>query len=70
MQIIFDILGNCETRCTYQNDPICGTNDQTYSNQCFLSIATCNNPSIKFKHWGTCGVFYILLVILCVGFEL
>ena len=47
--------GNCKNACSFENNPVCGSNGQTYPNQCSLSIATCNDPRVKFRHWGKCG---------------
>ena len=48
-------IGNCHKECKHIYNLVCGTDGETYSNECLLSIVTCKNPSIKLKHLGACG---------------
>ncbi|CAH1247776.1 thrombin inhibitor rhodniin-like [Branchiostoma lanceolatum] len=55
-------VNNCAMFCTFQFDPVCGSNGQTYSNSCHLNSAACmtafNNPEaepITFAHQGMCS---------------
>ena len=34
--------------------PVCGTNNQSYSNPCLLELAACDNPTIKMAYIGNC----------------
>jgi len=40
--------------CLGQYQPVCGTNGQTYDNNCYLVIANCRDTSIAFSHLGPC----------------
>lgn len=50
------MLGGCDLVCPTIHDPVCGTDDKTYSNECFMKSKTCeekNNVSVA--HEGECG---------------
>ena len=44
----------CETVCTSDFFPICGSDGITYKNQCLFKVATCLNPKMKLRNHGPC----------------
>ena len=44
----------CETACTREFFPICGSDGKTYNNKCLLKVATCLNPEVELKNHGPC----------------
>lgn len=40
--------------CTLENRPVCGTDSQTYSNECALNCAKKTNPQLQVKYSGVC----------------
>ncbi|KAI8832013.1 hypothetical protein BC829DRAFT_449189 [Chytridium lagenaria] len=45
----------CDTiMCSSKYQPVCGTDGKTYSNSCFLSIATCRNLAVQQASSGIC----------------
>ncbi|KAI3387816.1 hypothetical protein SNEBB_009702 [Seison nebaliae] len=46
---------SCGKRCPKILSPVCGSNGKSYTNNCILEIAQCENGSITKKHNGLCG---------------
>ncbi|CAG7734118.1 unnamed protein product, partial [Allacma fusca] len=46
---------NCPENCPANYDPLCGTDDITYSNECLLRMYSCQNQkSVRIRHSGEC----------------
>ena len=46
----------CDDNCPYVKDVVCGSNGQTYYNECQLKLASCQRKRIiKIKHRRKCG---------------
>ncbi|CEL93806.1 unnamed protein product [Vitrella brassicaformis CCMP3155] len=44
----------CDQACLTEYAPVCGSDGTTYSNECFLEIARCRQPSLTILHQGEC----------------
>ncbi|XP_037789447.1 LOW QUALITY PROTEIN: extracellular protease inhibitor 10-like [Penaeus monodon] len=45
----------CPQNCIQVYDPVCGSDGQTYSNDCTLMVAACDNPALTKISDGECG---------------
>lgn len=49
----------CPTNCPKVPDPVCGSDDITYTNHCQLRQASCRDrKNTRVKHKGVCGECY------------
>ncbi|KAL0132236.1 hypothetical protein PUN28_000198 [Cardiocondyla obscurior] len=47
----------CLTECSLTSDPVCGSDDVTYTNHCHLRQISCQNKkNIRVKHHGACEI--------------
>ena len=55
-KIIIFFSSDCQDICPEVYKPVCGSNNETYSNECELEVAACKNPSedIEKKSDGPC----------------
>ena len=46
----------CLRNCPKILDPVCGSDDKTYPNECVLKIAICKSQgTISMAHYGPCS---------------
>lgn len=45
----------CDAECTLSMKPVCASNDATYFNRCFLTLAACKDPEIEYVKDGHCN---------------
>merc|ERR1712233_276234 len=50
-------MGGCPDVCPLNFDPVCGSDGNTYGNECELAVASCNSPTgtISVVSQGECG---------------
>lgn len=46
----------CDVKCTSTEDFVCGSNGETYTNECLLLAAKCTNPKLNVAFKGKCLV--------------
>ena len=58
--------GNCADACAFNYDPVCGSDGQTYSNECFLDMENCRNRylEINVAYSGECKFLQFMLFFL------
>ena len=58
---------NCIDRrdCAKEKDLVCGTDGNTYLNECILKAESCDNKtSVGVKHAGACGTVFCILTLI------
>ncbi|XP_033124213.1 uncharacterized protein LOC117122644 [Anneissia japonica] len=57
--------------CLGTVDPVCGTDDKNYANECKLTVAACKNKDLKIRHKGECKtVADVLITALMLDIQL
>ncbi|TYZ69266.1 hypothetical protein PybrP1_000639 [[Pythium] brassicae (nom. inval.)] len=46
----------CEIVCLDRYDPVCATNNATFSNRCYLALAQCKDPRVEPAYMGECAL--------------
>ena len=56
INVIINSVLECPTSCPLNYEPICGTDGETYPNECELKVHACytHNDDLKVKHDGEC----------------
>ena len=55
----------CKLFCPLDAKPVCGSNGNTYANECILKSESCvSKKTIKIEHKGPCGGFLVFFFIL------
>ena len=48
--------------CRLDAEPVCGTDGETYANDCVLKSESClTKKSIEIQHKGRCGMYLVVL---------
>ena len=54
-KILISILDPCEKNCVRSFKPVCGSDGQTYNNECLLEVAQCRTRGLRVNHRGPCA---------------
>ncbi|GLH04212.1 Four-domain proteases inhibitor [Gryllus bimaculatus] len=50
------VFRGCQRICSTLYDPVCGSDNKTYSNECFLELENCRSRALVSKSYdGRCG---------------